>query len=567
MPTFHSEIIAKLKQQALSENELNKLKRELSLKYKLSSVPTNIEILLHTTKKDFPLLKKKLLTKPTRSISGVAPVAIMTKPFPCPHGKCAYCMGGPDSYFGNVPQSYTGKEPATMRGIRNNYEPYLQIFNRLEQYIILGHNCEKVELIVMGGTFPSTPLEYQENFIKDSFQALNDFSALFYTKKGEFNYLKFKEFFELPTEDLMDEPRRLRIQKKLLKLKKKNSKISVLEQEQCKNETSKIRCVALVIETRPDYAFLEQGNQLLRLGCTRVEIGIESVYDDVLKKINRGHGTKETILAIKTLKDLGFKVAAHYMPGLPGVNLKKDLAGLKLLFSNPDYKPDMLKLYPCMVARGTQLYEEYQAGKFQPLDAEKAAKLIAEFKPFVPEYCRIIRIQRDIPSSQIVAGVKMTNLRQYLEEKYQPKCRCIRCREPKNKEINWNKVGIKVLEYEASYGKEFFISVEDKDNDLLLGFIRMRFPSQYLRLEITSQSALIRELHIYGTATGIGESGSSASGSVQHKGWGKKLLEMAEELAHKNKKNKIVVISGVGVREYYRKQGYELEGVYMVKKV
>ncbi|MBU0457650.1 MAG: tRNA uridine(34) 5-carboxymethylaminomethyl modification radical SAM/GNAT enzyme Elp3 [Nanoarchaeota archaeon] len=557
---IYQEIITEFKKGNLTDRQLAKLKRDLALKYKLNKIPTNIEILLSLTQEEVKKYKKSLLTKPTRTISGVAPVAIMTKPFPCPHGKCIMCPGGVDSEFGDVPQSYTGKEPATMRGIRNKYDPYLQVFNRLEQYILLGHNCEKVELILMGGTFPSFPLEYQEEFVKYAFKAMNDFSELFYDDKGEFDYIKFKQFFELPVDDLGDKKRVERIQNKLLKIKKQEE--TTLENEHKRNETAKIRCVALCIETRSDYGLLEHGNQMLRLGCTRVELGIQSVYDDVLKKIQRGHTTKDTKESIRILKNLGFKVAGHYMPGLPGVNKDKDLEGMKLLFNDPDYKPDMLKLYPCMVTKGTKLFEEYKKGKFKPLTADQAAELIVEFKKFIPEYCRVQRVQRDIPTYQIEAGVEMTNLRQYLHEKYDVKCRCIRCREPKGKNINWKSIKIKVNEYKASGGKEFFISAEDIKNDVLVGFCRLRFPSETLREEITKKSALIRELHVYGTATGIGD-----EGLVQHKGWGKKLMKKAEDIAKSNNKDKMVVISGVGVREYYKKLGYKKEGVFMCKNL
>jgi elongator complex protein 3 len=554
---FYLEIINEIKNKELSVKQLAKLKRDLSLKHHLKEIPTNIQILFNCDENDFPLLRKKLLTKPTRTISGVAPVAIMTKPMKCPHGKCIMCPGGPSSEFGDVPQSYTGKEPATMRGMRNKYDSYLQVFNRLQQYILLGQNCEKVELILMGGTFPSFPLEYQEEFVKYAFKAMNDFSELFFDENG-FDYIKFKDFFEFPADNIADEDRIKRIHDNLFNLK---GECELLE-EQKKNETAKIRCVALCIETRPDYGLLEQGNQMLKLGATRIELGIQSVYDDILEKIQRGHTTKETIESIRILKDLGFKVAGHYMPGLPGVDYEMDLEGMELLFSDSDYKPDMLKIYPCMVTKGTKLYEEYEQGDFKPLTAETAAKLIAEFKKTIPEYCRVMRVQRDIPTYQIAAGVEMTNLRQYMHQNYNVKCRCIRCREPKNKEINWDKVSIKVQEYEASKSKEFFISVEDVENDLLIGFVRLRFPSESLRSEITSDSALVRELHVYGTAVGVG-----STGSVQHKGWGKKLMAKAEEIALAHGKKKIVVISGIGVREYYKKMGYSLEGVYMVKNV
>ncbi len=557
MEPFYQELLTNLKEKELTEKQLSKLKRELCIKYKLKKIPTNIKILLNSPKEEFELIKKKLLTKPVRSISGVSPVAIMTKPDRCPHGKCTFCPGGLNSPFGDVPQSYTGHEPSTMRGIRNNYDAYLMVFNRLEQYVILGHSFDKIEIIVMGGTFTATPKEYQEEFIYNTFKAMNDFSELFF-KGEEFDYLFFKEFFELPG-DIKDQERTKRIQNKLLKHKIRNQ--TTLEEEQEKNETSKVRCVALCIETKPDWALLEHGNIMLRQGCTRVEVGVQSVYDEVLKIVNRGHDDAESRKSLQILRDLGFKVNVHYMPGLPLTDKEKDIAGMKKLFEDPAYRPDMIKIYPCMVGPGTALYYQYKQGKFNPLSTQEAAKRIVPMKKITPEYCRIQRIQRDVPTKMWEAGVDRTNLRQFIHQNYEFKCRCIRCREPKGKDINWEKVEIKVIEYEASQGKEFFIAAEDVPQDLLIGFCRLRFPSQFLREEITPKSALIRELHVYGTATAIGD-----EGVVQHKGWGKKLMQKAEEIALQHGKNKMVVISGVGVREYYkRKLGYCKEGPYMVK--
>ncbi|MBT4935723.1 tRNA uridine(34) 5-carboxymethylaminomethyl modification radical SAM/GNAT enzyme Elp3 [Candidatus Woesearchaeota archaeon] len=559
---FYTEIITELKQNTYSEKQWAKCKRDLALKHGLMTIPTNIDILLRVPMKHLGELTPKLITKPTRTLSGVSPVAIMTKPFPCPHGKCTMCPGGPESEFGTVPQSYTGREPATMRGIRNKYDAYLQVFNRLQQYILLGHNCEKVELILMGGTFPSFPLDYQEEFVTDAYKAMNDFADMFYIN-DELDFVKFKDFFELPCDNIGSPSRTEHLHSKIIELKGSDENETTLETEQLQNETAHIKCVALCIETRPDYGLREHGNQMLRLGCTRIELGIQSVYDDVLEKIQRGHTTEQTIKSIQVLKDVGFKVAGHYMPGLPGVNYEKDLDGMKQLFTDSGYKPDMIKLYPCMVTKGTKLYDDYVAGTFVPLDAERAAKLIAEFKPFIPEYCRVMRVQRDIPTYQIEAGVEMTNLRQYIIQKYNPLCRCIRCREPKHKIIDWDSTELKVIEYNASHGKEFFISVEDVKNDILIGFCRLRFPSENLRDEITSDSALVRELHVYGTATALGE-----EGMIQHKGWGTKLMEKAEHIALKHGKIKMVVISGIGAREYYKKKlNYKKEGPYMVKNI
>lgn len=555
MQEYFKELIKEILDKKLSKEKVSGLKNKLALKYKLKKPPTNTEVLLNAQLKDLPRLKKILLTKPIRTMSGVAVIALMTQPHKCPHGKCVMCPGGIGSAFGDVPQSYTGKEPATMRGIRNKYDPYLQVFNRLEQYTVLGHQFDKIELIIMGGTFPSFPKKYKEDFIKYSFKALNDFSKIFF-KKNELDIVKFKQFFELPG-DINSRKRINSIQIRILNLKNKKTS---LEKEQLINETAKIRCVGLTIETRADYGRLKHGNEMLRLGATRVEIGIQSVYNDVLKKIHRGHAVEDTIESVRILKDFGFKINAHYMPGLIE-DRKRDLEGMKQLFENPDFRPDMLKIYPCMVLKGTKLFDLYKNGRFKPITTKEAAELIAEFKKYIPEYCRVMRVQRDIPPKQAEAGVERSNLRQYVQkimEKKNIRCRCIRCREV-GRAKNIGKPFISIYTYKASNGTDFFISIMDKYNNLF-GFCRVRFPSEYLRKEITKESVLIRELHVYGQLTEIGK-----KGKFQHKGFGKILLEKAEEIARKNKKNRMVVISGVGAREYYRKLGYKRQGVYMVK--
>ncbi len=560
MEEFIEELSGIIKEKKLSKDEIAKLKIKLAGKHKIKKIPTDIEIFLSL--KNPKEIEKYLITKPTRTISGVAVIAIMTKPFNCPHGRCIYCPGGLNSEFGDVPQSYTGNEPATMRGIRNDYDAYLQVMNRLEQYVVIGQNPEKVELILMGGTFPFFPKEYQIEFVKDAFQAMNDFSELFY-ENNNLNLKKFKEFFELPG-NKEDKKRIKRIKEKLLKFKKESN----LEKEKSKNEDSKIKCIGLTIETKPDYGFKEHGNLMLNLGCTRIELGIQTVYDDVLKKINRGHNIKDTIKSIRELKDLGFKLNFHLMPGLPGVDSKREKEGLKEIFENSDFRPDMVKIYPTMVFKKTPLHNLYKLGKYKPLTTEEASTLIAEFMSQTPRYCRIMRVQRDIPTSLAVDGVQRNNLRQYIDKEMESKklkCNDIRAREIghklKNKTYEIDPE-INVIEYGASNGKEFFISIDDKNSDALIGFCRLRFPSQLLRKEITKDSALIRELHVYGTATSLGK-----VGKVQHKGFGKQLLEKAKEISKKNKINKIIVISGVGARKYYEKLDYKLEGPYMVKLI
>jgi len=534
-----------------SIKEIIKLKDRLSRELRPSKSPKLAHVLLR--------LKTNLKIKPVRTISGVAPVAIMTKPYKCLHGTCLFCPGGVNSYFGNVPQSYTGNEPASIRALRNDYDPYLQVFNRLEHYAAINHNFQKVELIIMGGTFCSMPKEYQEEFVTYALKAMNDFSEMFFVN-GKFSKERFNEFFEMHL-SFFNAERTKKINEKLLKFKIKSS----LLEEQRKNEGSSIRCVALCVETKPDFGFKEHGDEMLRLGITRVEIGVQSVYDSVLRFFNRGHSDLDTRKSIRNLKDLGFKVSIHLMPGLIS-DKEEDLEGMKRIFEDSDYRPDMLKIYPCRVFPGTGLEGLYKLGKFKPINDEEAAEIISEFKSFIPEYCRVQRINRDIPSTIDVKGITKANLREIIKKKMQEKnlkCRCIRCREPMGKSLDFDKLEFKELYYEASKGKEFFIFCEIEDS--LVGFCRLRFPFEILRKEINEKTALIRELHVYSNALGLNERSDE---SLQHRGIGIKLMKIAEEIALKNGKNKLLVISGIGVRNYYsRKLGYRREGPYMAKEL
>ncbi|MBD3249058.1 tRNA uridine(34) 5-carboxymethylaminomethyl modification radical SAM/GNAT enzyme Elp3 [Candidatus Woesearchaeota archaeon] len=556
---FFQELIEELKKRKIDKDEMAKLKVKLCKKHDVKNIPTDIEVMLNASPSDID--KMGLMSKPTRTISGVSVIAVMSRPQECPHAKeegpCIMCPGGPSSIHGDMPQSYTGKEPATRRGLRNKFDAYFQVMNRLEHYIVQGHMPDKVELIIMGGTFPSFSKKYQEEFVIYAFKALNDFSSMFFSD-GKFDLLKFRKYYCLPGK--VDDKER---EKKVFKNFKASRGKSTLKKEHERNERSSIKCVGLTIETRPDYGMKEHGDGLLRLGCTRVEIGVQSVYDKALKKIKRGHDIKDSIKSIRELKDLGFKINAHYMLGLPGTTEEGDKDGLKRLFSDPDFRPDMLKIYPCMVVKGTGLYDLWKKGKYDAMATEKAASIIAEFKKDVPSWVRIMRVQRDIPTYMTEAGVDRTNLRQYVMEHMKEKgwkCNCIRCREIGRAVKKLGKVKIGWKHYKASKEHEFFISAEDKDH--LYGFCRMRFPSENLRKEISEDSVLIRELHVYGPAVQIGK-----TGAVQHKGIGKRLLEKAEEIAKTYYKKKVVVISGVGVRGYYRKIGYRKEGPYMVKKL
>ena len=552
-----SEEIARRAKGVKTQAELNTIKIQVARERSLKKIPTNIE-LISTLKHDSSGL---FSIKPTRVASGVNVVAIMTAPIACPHGKCTYCPGGPGSVFGDVPQSYTGNEPATMRAIRNRYDAYLQVMSRLEQYAAMNKLKGKIELIIMGGTFPSFDEKYQDEVIRDALMAMNDFSTLFF-KDNQLDVNAFNEFFELPG-DIRDPERTSRIQQKLLQ-KKKASDLGTVQKE---NENASIRCVAMCVETKPDWSFEPHINKMLNLGTTRVELGIQSLYDDVLKKTNRGHTLQDSIKAIQLLKDSFLKVGYHMMPGQPGSTPEMDKKMLLELFENPDYRPDALKIYPCLVMPGTPLYEQWKREQFKPINTDDVASLIAEVKPSIPVYCRIMRIQRDIPTKVTADGADRTNLRQIVEEKMKAnggKCRCIRCREPRWHEVDFDSVNLSRVSYEASGGTEIFLSFDDTKNDFLLGYLRLRIPSKPFREEITSGSVGIRELHVFGNATAVGEQGEK----IQHKGFGSALVNEAERIAKEEFDcNKMLVISGIGAREYYRRKlGYEKEGVYMSKR-
>jgi len=563
MDDFSKDFFAYLKEHpSLDKEGIAQLKLSLCKKHKVKKVPTDIQLLINAPESVAKTYRKQLQTKPNRSLSGVTPVAIMTSPAPCPHGKCTICPGGLASPWGDVPQSYTGVEPATMRAMRADYDSYVQVFNRLEQYMVTGHIPDKVDLIVMGGTFPARDEAYQHDFIMYAFKAMNDFSELFFTPEGDFLLDTFKEFFLLPG-DIGSEDRTRRIHEKIAVLKASSSLVA----EQQRNETARVRCIGLTIETRPDYALEPHAKRMLAQGCTRVELGVQSVYDDALSKINRGHTTADNIRSIQLLKDFGFKVTLHMMLGLPGVSPQQDIAAFQILFADAAYRPDMLKIYPCMVLSGTKLEKDFLSGTFIPLSTEQAAEIIVASIPFVPPYCRIMRVQRDIPTYRTLGGVARTNLRQYVEvlmSKRGVVSRDIRARESGRKPSKNAHPQLTITEYTASGGTELFIAMEDVVQDILFGFCRLRFPGQQLSPEFTPTTAIIRELHVYGSAIGIGDDDVASS---QHKGYGKQLMQKAQEIAVARGFDKLLVISGIGVREYYKKLGFTREGTYMAKQL
>ena len=569
---YHSLIDELLKLEKPNSTKINSLKIKLAKEFKFNSVVKNPQILGFARDDDERVKLIEIFnTKPIREASGVTVVALFAKPHSCPHGKCMYCPGGPGSPFGDTPQSYTGHEPAAMRAKRNMYDPYLQIFNRLEHYVANGHDPDKLELIFMGGTFPSTDQEYRDEFVKYVYKAINDFGELFFEQKDGkriIRYDLFNEFFEMTT-DFSSQQRQINVQEKMFEQKIKNNELS-MDGQIIKNETAIIRAIGLTVETKPDWALQSHCADMLRYGCTRLEIGVQTLNEDCLKRTNRGHDLQDTRDCFQVAKDMCFKINAHMMLGLPASNLETDEEGLVGLFEQEPYKPDMLKIYPCLVVEGTPLYNMYKMGKFEPIKTDKAAQIIARSYPKFPRWVRVMRVQRDIPTTLIERGVQKSNLRQYVEEEMKKlgvESKDIRAREIGIRQLQGfdtsDEFDISVEEFKASGGIDFFIDVVNKE-DTMIGFIRLRFPYQHdLMPEIDEKTALIRELHIYGQTIPVG----AESGASQHKGWGRKLVEKCEVISKERGYKKIAIISGVGVREYYKKLGYYKEGPYMCKKL
>ena len=518
---------------------LNKEKKTISGRYHLSVLPKNADIIMSGNDTEQKKVREMLRRKPVRTISGVAVIAVMTSPAPCPHGVCVPCPGGPDSVF-ESPQSYMGREPATMRAIQNNYDPYLQVTSRLSQLKQIGHEIEKAELIVMGGTFSARSIDYQEWFTKRCLEAMNDF----YDKDWR------NEIHKIGAEN----------------------PYFTLEDVQKTNETAAVRNTGITFETRPDWAKVEHVDRMLALGATKVEIGVQSVYDFVLSRINRGHTVKDTIDANRILRDSALKVGFHMMPHLPGMDTKRDLRVFKRLFSDPMFMPDYLKIYPTLVTEGTRLHTMWERGEYVSLDDAEAVELLADIKAIIPKWVRLQRIQRDIPAQQIFGGVKKSNIRQLAKERLIEKggrCRCIRCREVghnilKGIEPELDNIELTVETYNACGGTEHFIAFEDVSQDILIGFLRLRFPNSPHHHELDG-SALVRELHVYGSMVPVGEKARETN--WQHRGYGTELIGCAENIAHDEGYKKLAVISGIGVRDYYRKLGYVLDGVYMSKMI
>ena len=532
-----------------TRRDLEVRKRQLCRDLKLSRFMSNADILEYATTEEKELVSDTLKKKPTRTKSGVAIVAVMCHPHKCPHGRCLYC---PESDI--APPSYTGEEPAALRGRMFEYHPYVQCFNRLSQLKKIGHPIDKVELIIMGGTFPSRDLCYQEWFVSQCLKAMTDF-GLILENNAEFEINKplIREF-----------------EKDVVKTYPPDDYV-LIDDIQIANENSKVRCVGMTFETRPDYCKKDHINRMLNFGVTRVELGVQTLSDELYAKVKRGHAIADVIESNQLLRDSAIKVAMHMMPGL-FVRQEEDLKMFKQLFSDDNFKPDMLKIYPCLVTEGSELYDMWKDGVYSPYTDEEAVDLIVEIKKILPKWVRTMRIQRDIPSTLIEAGVQKSNLGELVYNKLdenQINCQCIRCREIGHKKTNENYALDDFRLFKESYtacgGEETFISIEDKNEESIAGFLRFRIPSENIfRPEITNKTALIRELHVYGNMIQIGDKNPAIG---QHTGFGEKLLKEAENLAIDNDKDEIAIISGIGSRNYYRKFGYERKGPYMAKKL
>jgi elongator complex protein 3 len=516
---FYEEIISLIRNGDIrTKNEIHAAKVKLCKKYSLNFIPSDVDILENASPDIYHDIEPFLRLKPVRTFSGVAVVAVMTSPEDCPHGKCTYCPGGKE--FGTA-QSYTGHEPAAMRAGSNDFDPFQQTKSRIEQLNTIGHSTDKIDLIIMGGTFTARDKEYQEWFVKRCFDAMNGTEG------------------------------------------------SSLEDAHCINEFAPSRCIGLTIETRPDWCKVEHVDEILRLGGTRVELGVQTTHDDILEGIERGHRVKDSVDATKYAKDAGLKVCYHMMPGLPGSDFSKDLESFETLFKDPNFKPDMLKIYPCLVVEGTKLHEMWKKGEYKPYNTQENAELIAQIKAKIPKWVRIQRIQRDIPVKLITDGVDKSNLRQIVQEKLKEKgevCNCIRCREVgirslKDEEPDMDSINLQKIQYEASDGEEIFLSFEDS-KDILIAYARLRKPSEKAHRKEVKESYILRELKVTGEMVPIGKTNDKL---WQHQGYGNRLLNECESIAKKGGAEMLNVLSGVGVREYYRKFGYERKGPYMAK--
>ena len=465
-----------------------------------------------------PVLLAKIRMKPIRTLSGVTTITVLTKPHPCP-GECIFCPSEE-----GLPQSYLSDEPGARRGVEHAFDPFTQVSSRLKALHEVGHPTDKIELLILGGSWTAYPASYREWYIRRCFEALNQ---------------------ENPNDD--------------------TGEVSLADVQKT-NSQARHRNVGLVVETRPDLITIENLVEMRRQGVTKMQLGIQSMDDRILQLNKRGHSAEEAEEAIRLVRAAGYKVVVHWMPNLLGATPQSDREDFARLWREGGVNPDEMKIYPCQLLRNAELYQYWERGEYRPYEEQELIDLLADIKPTVPRFCRINRVIRDIPSNHVVEGNRNTSLRQDVDQEMKKRgssCQCIRCREIRKGKIDDRNLVLDDQVYKAGWAEEHFLSYNTQD-DHILGFLRLSLPSanHFFPVEELQDAAIIREVHVYGQSV---ELGGESSGSVQHRGLGSSLIEKAAEIALSKGYRKLTVISAVGTREYYAARGFTLTDLYMVR--
>ena len=532
-------------------------------------------------------LLHKLRRKPVRTLSGVTPVTVLTKPFPCP-GTCIFC---PNDV--RMPKSYLADEPGAQRAEKNAFDPYLQTYMRLQTYHNLGHSTDKIEIIVLGGTWSFYPETYQIWFVKRIFDAMHDFGKGIDGRAEVVAALRQRSMFsgeqvsnvviqgvDMPASYnqvvqniYADEMYRSRgLVDEIISGERERSAVDEyatwkeLEGAQRENETAPCRSVGLVIETRPDHISEDEVIRIRRLGCTKVQIGFQSLDDRVLEMNKRGHDLAATRRAVELLRRAGFKIHAHWMPNLYGSSPDADHADFEKMFDDVDFRPDELKIYPCSLIESAELMQRYQAGDWRPYGHDELLDLLVDCFEMTPEYCRLTRVIRDIPGTDIVDGNKVTNFRQLVERELARrggKSNDIRAREIRRDPVSDGDLRLDVSEYSSSIGDEVFLQYITEERKIA-AFLRLSLPDAGAAplLEELSGCAMIREVHVYGLSLGFG---TAMTGRAQHLGMGSRLIEKAAEIAVERGYARLAVISAIGTRDYYRARGFQDGELYQIR--
>ncbi|MBE0689272.1 MAG: tRNA uridine(34) 5-carboxymethylaminomethyl modification radical SAM/GNAT enzyme Elp3 [Anaerolineae bacterium] len=529
---------------------------------------------------------ERLRMKPVRTSSGVTPVTVLTKPFPCP-GECIFC---PNDV--RMPKSYLSDEPGAQRAEQNSFDPYLQTYSRLSTYYATGHPTNKIEVIILGGTWSFYPESYQIWFVKRIFDALHDFGAGIdrtaeieaalrevsqlhpdrNTTDAHVDGIVFERSYNQVVQtvykDEMHRSRELADEIAAgLRARVPVDEFATweeLEAAHLQNEESPCRCVGLVVETRPDHISIEEVVRIRRLGCTKVQIGFQSLDDDVLLKNRRGHNVAATRRAVRLLRLMGFKIHAHWMPNLYGSSPERDIEDYGRMFGDPDFRPDELKVYPCSLIESAELMRYFRDGLWQPYTHDELLRVLVESFKRTPEYCRLTRVIRDIPSTDIVEGNKLTNFRQIVDnelERRGERCMDIRAREVRHTQVEAEALHLDEQWYTSSCSDEIFLQYITDDRRIA-GFLRLSLPNAAPLIDELEDAAMIREVHVYGQAVEIGD---SADGRAQHTGLGTQLIERAADIARERGYAKLAVISAVGTRTYYRKREFVDGPLYQVR--